>query len=126
MQQLMALWQCGAVAGYRDKFEITATQMRGIPDAVFRGAFLYGLREDIWPKLKMHRPNNLHDMMELAQQVEACNEAADKVRRNKLGRGFKSETWSKPLGNSKQRNSSSTLPTESNLQSKNHGEPKDK
>ena len=77
VEQLMPLKQRTSVADYQDEFESTAAQMQGVPEAIFKGAFLHGLREDIRAELKMHRPNGLHEMMDLAQQVEACNEAAD-------------------------------------------------
>ncbi|XP_024027268.1 uncharacterized protein LOC112093319 [Morus notabilis] len=79
VEQLMALRQRMSVVEYRDEFEVTAAHMHGVPKTVFKGAFLHGLREDIRAELKLHRPNGLHEMMDLAQQVEARNEAADRV-----------------------------------------------
>lgn len=65
VEQLMALRQRTLVADCREEFEITAAQIQGVPEAIFKGAFVHGLREDIWAELKMHRPNNLHEMMDL-------------------------------------------------------------
>lgn len=65
-EQLMALRQKSTVADFRDEFEARAAQIRGVPAMIFRGAFLHGLREDIRAELKMHRPNSLYDIMDLA------------------------------------------------------------
>ncbi|KAK0607764.1 hypothetical protein LWI29_020190 [Acer saccharum] len=43
----MAVKQEGSVAEFRDSFEVLAATLKGIPDSIFRSAFLNGLREDI-------------------------------------------------------------------------------
>lgn len=63
----MALRQGGTVVEFREEFETLAATMRGIPENVFCEAFLNGLREDIRAEVKMHRPSNLMEAMDLAQ-----------------------------------------------------------
>ncbi|EXC42536.1 hypothetical protein L484_000413 [Morus notabilis] len=55
-----------------------AASMRGIPEPIFRGAFLNGLREDVRAEVKLLRPINLQEVMDLAQQIEERNEAVDR------------------------------------------------
>ncbi|XP_024030288.1 uncharacterized protein LOC112094195 [Morus notabilis] len=84
-ERLMALRQTGGVAEYRDTFEALAASMRGVFEPIFKGAFLNGLREDIRAEVRMHRPINLLEAMDLAQQVEDRLDAVDRVRRSKVG-----------------------------------------
>lgn len=74
------------MADYQDTFEALAASMRGVPEPIFKGAFLNELREDIRVEVRMHRPVNLLEAMDLAQQVKDRLEAVDRVRRNKVGR----------------------------------------
>ena len=124
VEQLMGLRQRGSVADYRDAFEVTAAQMRGVSDAIFKGAFLHGLRKDIRAKLKMHRPNNLHEMMDLAQNVEIRNETVDMVRRNKWGQTLKFDFGARGWGPSEGPKLTATN-FESTLRSKLGIEPKE-
>lgn len=82
----MSLKQGGSVTEYRDAFETLAVALRGVPEPIFRGVFLNGLREDIRAEVKLHRPINLQEAMDLAQQVEDRNEAQDNFRRLCMGR----------------------------------------
>ncbi|XP_024024262.1 uncharacterized protein LOC112092399 [Morus notabilis] len=90
-ERLMALRQSGMVAEFRDAFEALAAPMRGIPESVFKGAFLNGLREDIRAEVKLHRPINLQEVMDLAQQIEARDDAVERMKKLRLGRGNKVE-----------------------------------
>lgn len=83
----MALRQDNSVTEYRDRFEALAASMRGILEPIFRGAFLNGLREDVRAEVKLHRPINLQEVMDLAQQIEEMNEAVERLKKGKLGRG---------------------------------------
>ncbi|XP_024028604.1 uncharacterized protein LOC112093764 [Morus notabilis] len=103
-ERLMALRQDSTVADYRDRFEPLAASMRGMPEPIFRGAFLNGLREDVRAEVKLHRPINLQEVMDLAQQIEDRNEAVEKLRRGKLGRGWKYDDSGKGSGLSEKPN----------------------
>lgn len=104
-ERLMALRQDSTVADYRNRFEPLAASMRGMPKPIFRGAFLNGFREDERAEVKLHRPINLQEVMDLAQQFENRNEAVEKLRRGKLGRGWKYDESGKRLGLSERPNS---------------------
>lgn len=82
----MALRQGGTVAEFTEEFKSLVAAMRGIPESVFRGAFLNGLREDIRIDVKMHRPINLVAAMDLAQQAEDWLDAVDRIRKARAGR----------------------------------------
>ncbi|XP_024027186.1 uncharacterized protein K02A2.6-like [Morus notabilis] len=95
-ERLMALRQSGTVAEFRDSFEALAAPMRGIPESVFKGAFLNGLREDIRAEVKLHRLINLQEVMDLAQQIEARDDAVERMKKLRLGRGNKGEYLGQP------------------------------
>lgn len=73
------------MADYRDTFEALVASMRGVLEPIFKGVFLNGLHEDIQAEVRMHRPINLLEAIDLAQQVEDRLEAVDRVRRSKVG-----------------------------------------
>ncbi|XP_024018362.1 uncharacterized protein LOC112090683 [Morus notabilis] len=97
-ERLMALRQEGTVTEFRDRFEALAASMRGIPEPIFWGAFLNGLREDVRAEVKLLRPINLQEVMDLAQQIGESNEAVDRLRRGKLGRGWRNEGLGREMG----------------------------
>lgn len=115
----MALRQDSSVAEFRDRFEALAASMRGIPKPVFRGAFLNGLCEDIRAEVKLHRPINLQEAMDLAQQIEERNEAVERLQKGRLGRGWRLDGTARDLGASDRTFSPTGFPGNS-LQS-NHG-----
>lgn len=92
----MALQQGGTVAEYREMFESLVASLSGIPEKVYKSAFLNGLREDVRVVIKMHRPISLLEIMDLAQQVEDRLEAVNRVQKGRPGRSNRVEYWSKP------------------------------
>lgn len=65
-ERLMALRQTGGEAEYHDMFEALVASMRGVPEPIFKGAFLNELCEDIRAEVRMHRLINLLEAMDLA------------------------------------------------------------
>ncbi|KAL5563463.1 hypothetical protein UlMin_033210 [Ulmus minor] len=77
-EQLLGIKQDSSVAEYRARFEQFAASSQGLPDSVFRGTFLNGLKEEIRSDVKLLRPANLPDAMTLAQEIEERNELWEK------------------------------------------------
>ncbi|KAL5575524.1 hypothetical protein UlMin_017223 [Ulmus minor] len=99
-EQLLGIKQVSSVTDYRARFEKFATSSRGLPESVFRGAFLNGLREEIRSDVKLFRPADLQDAMTLAQEIEERNELVKKQGKNKMGRTWRSKNMG-PIGKPK-------------------------
>ncbi|KAL5565182.1 hypothetical protein UlMin_028346 [Ulmus minor] len=68
------------------RFEQFAATSRGLPDAVLRGAFLNGLREEVRSDVKILRPVDLQEAMSLTQEIEERNDLMEQHWKNRLGR----------------------------------------
>ncbi|KAL5547693.1 hypothetical protein UlMin_002924 [Ulmus minor] len=99
-EQLLGIKQVSSVADYRARFEQFAASSRGLPESVFRGAFLNGLREEIRSDVKLFRPADLQDAMTLAQEIEERNDLVEKQGKNRMGRIWRSENLG-PMGKPK-------------------------
>ncbi|KAL5564770.1 hypothetical protein UlMin_027934 [Ulmus minor] len=99
-EQLLGIKQVSSVADYRARFEQFAASSRGLPESVFRGAFLNGLREEIRSDVKLFRPADLQDAMTLAQEIEERNYLVEKQGKIRMGRIWRSENLG-PMGKPK-------------------------
>ncbi|KAH0433646.1 hypothetical protein IEQ34_026990 [Dendrobium chrysotoxum] len=83
-EQFFALTQEGSVTEYRERFEYLASRLDRLPETVLEGNFMKGLTPEIRAAVRVMRPRDLGEAMELAQLVE------DQRRLEKLVEGSSS------------------------------------
>lgn len=69
-ERFMALRQTGSVRDYRRQFEILAAPIGDIPEHVLEGHFINGLKTEVKAEVRLHAPEGLGRVMEVAQRVE--------------------------------------------------------
>ncbi|KAK1581592.1 hypothetical protein Q3G72_007202 [Acer saccharum] len=88
-KKLLVVKQESSVAEFRDHFEVLVVTLPGIPDSIFRGAFLNGLCDDIHAEVKLYPAADLQAVMFLAQKIEERNDAVERCRKMKWSRGWR-------------------------------------
>ena len=68
---LLNITQTGTVDEYRERFEEITVELPHVPDAVLESAFLKGLKKKIRDQVKLSRPKDIYDMIEVARLVES-------------------------------------------------------
>ena len=61
------------VEDYLEKYEALASPLCNLPDAVMEGAFMNRLKSEVQVEVRMMKPTNLAQMIEVAQLVEERN-----------------------------------------------------
>ncbi|PKU77049.1 putative mitochondrial protein [Dendrobium catenatum] len=84
-EQFYALTQEGTVEEYRKKFESLVGDMEGLSNSTLGGNFMKGLKPEIRDAVKVMRPRDLREAMELAQLVENQKTNARSWRNNHSG-----------------------------------------
>lgn len=70
MEKFLVLNQEGTVREYQKMFKMMAAPLPTVPESVMEGNFINGLGPEIRAELRMVRPQDLGQIMELAQRVE--------------------------------------------------------
>lgn len=86
VERFLALRQEGSVRDYRTQFEILATPLEGVPDLVFIGKFISGLKIEIKAELRTTELTGLQAIMDYAQKIEAKNSLLREVQGSTSGR----------------------------------------
>lgn len=86
-EKLMALRQGAQVIEYWESSSRWQRPCRKFPRRCLRVPSLMDYGMIFGAEVKMHRPSNLIEAMDLAQQVEDLLEAVDQIRRARVGRG---------------------------------------
>ncbi|XP_031263269.1 uncharacterized protein LOC116121451 [Pistacia vera] len=95
-EALIALKQEGTVTEYREQFEAYSAPLTEVGEEVLVGSFINGLKEEIKAELRLSKPNQLNEVMDLAYRVEEKNWVLERAR-GKMGKsqGLKGEFYSR-------------------------------
>ncbi|XP_020705860.1 uncharacterized protein LOC110116562 [Dendrobium catenatum] len=91
-EQFFALTQEGTVAEYRDRFEYLASRLDRLSETVLEGNFMKGLKPEIRAAVRVMRPHDLGEAMELAQLVEDQRYLEKGARSSSSGGTYKMTT----------------------------------